>query len=432
MFRKIIYLFVFYMLVLCGVSFAGRMSADELSAMMAEDVKIAQELINEMPAKERMAMVEKLSANYNRLCGEVAEELEKAYAEDRMGRSYVPAIPMVLENAWRWRDADEKVNGVILKNIGYILDPIWQHKEMRGANDISAPGWYLGCAALDIGKVSWEKIVNSIASISPADNKRDEKSRLMSFVLIVRNHGGYNRVTNRLQNQQKLFLIERKPDAANNIELAIKRLKNAKGSRMAVLGKELTDSQSIKAHLSECGRDTARQESENCKVVKTLVRQYNNHHVQISNILEDNLKRAVEGNGNDHAYGSPLHATMMAVDCWNVNNIGDILLKQVAYRVDMTGHEGLSPLSKYPALRPLERLELPVHELEAEIRRSQNDEKTRLLLFLLSRQTPGGSRALLSKLKQKHYYEQSVGKTNELDNAIKILENVLETEGYVQ
>ncbi|MBR4417810.1 MAG: hypothetical protein IKS67_13615, partial [Victivallales bacterium] len=57
-------------------------SADELSAMMAEDVRIAQELISEMPAKERLALVEKLSANYSRLCGLVAEELEKAYAED--------------------------------------------------------------------------------------------------------------------------------------------------------------------------------------------------------------------------------------------------------------------------------------------------------------------------------------------------------------
>ena len=64
MFRKIIYLFVFHMLVLCGVSFAGRMSADELSAMMAEDVRIAQELINEMPAEERRARGEKRSAGY--------------------------------------------------------------------------------------------------------------------------------------------------------------------------------------------------------------------------------------------------------------------------------------------------------------------------------------------------------------------------------
>ena len=101
MFRKIIYLFVFHMLVLCEVSFAGRMSADELSAMMAEDVKIAQDLINEMPAEERLAMVEKLSANYSRLCGLVAEDLEKAYQEDATGKTYVPAIPMVLEDAWR-------------------------------------------------------------------------------------------------------------------------------------------------------------------------------------------------------------------------------------------------------------------------------------------------------------------------------------------
>ena len=424
---------VWVLVLLAGAMFcAGRPSADELSAMMEEDVKIAQELIKEMPANERMAMVEKLSANYSRLCGEVAEELEKAYAEDRMGRSYVPAIPLALDNAWRWRDADEKVNGVILKNIGYMLDPIWQYQETRGACDRTAPGWYLGCIALDTGKVSWKKIINSITSISPADNKRDEKIRLMSFVLVVRNHGGYNRITNHLQDTQKLLLIERRPDAANNIELAIKRLKNAKGSRMAVLGKEYTTPESIEAHLAERGRDAKRQESTKGKAIEALICRYNTHHVQISNILEDNLKRAVEGNGNDHAYGSPLHAAMMAVDCWNVKKTGDILLKQVVYRVDTTGQEGLSQFTKYPALRLLERLELPAHELEAEIRRSQNDVKTRLLLFLLSRQTSGGSKGLLSKLKHKHAYEQSVGKANELGKAIKILENVLETEGYVQ
>ena len=82
----------FVLFLLAGAMFcAGRPSADELSAMMAEDVRIAQELINEMPAVERLALVEKLSANYSRLCGLVAEELEKAYAEDRMGRSYVPS-----------------------------------------------------------------------------------------------------------------------------------------------------------------------------------------------------------------------------------------------------------------------------------------------------------------------------------------------------
>ena len=97
MFRKIIRQFVILLFLSCCVMSMAQPSADELSAMMAEDVRIAQELINEMPAEERMAMVEKLSANYSRLCGEVAEELEKAYAEDRMGRSYVPAI------RWFWR-----------------------------------------------------------------------------------------------------------------------------------------------------------------------------------------------------------------------------------------------------------------------------------------------------------------------------------------
>ena len=58
----------FVLFLLAGAMFcAGRPSADELSAMMAEDVRIAQELINEMPAEERLARVEKLSAGYGRL-----------------------------------------------------------------------------------------------------------------------------------------------------------------------------------------------------------------------------------------------------------------------------------------------------------------------------------------------------------------------------
>ena len=71
MFRKIIRQFVILLFLSCCVMSTAQPSADELSAMMAEDVRIAQELINEMPAEERLARVEKLSANYSRLCGEV-------------------------------------------------------------------------------------------------------------------------------------------------------------------------------------------------------------------------------------------------------------------------------------------------------------------------------------------------------------------------
>ena len=50
---------VWVLVLLAGVMFcAAQMSDDELVSMMAEDVKIAQELIKEMPANERMAMVE--------------------------------------------------------------------------------------------------------------------------------------------------------------------------------------------------------------------------------------------------------------------------------------------------------------------------------------------------------------------------------------
>ena len=56
MFRKIIRQFVILLFLSCCVMSTAQPSADELSAMMAEDVRIAQELINEMSTKERMAM----------------------------------------------------------------------------------------------------------------------------------------------------------------------------------------------------------------------------------------------------------------------------------------------------------------------------------------------------------------------------------------
>ena len=185
MFRKIIRQFVILLFLSCCVMSTAQPSADELSAMMAEDVRIAQELINEMPANERLAMVEKLSANYSRLCGLVAEDLEKAYQEDGTGKTYVPAIPMVLEDAWRWRDADGKVNGVILKNIDYFLDPIWEDQiRARGLERRTSPqGWFLGCIALCHSLVSPEKVVDAIAAVQEDDARRDNKLRCLTFVL---------------------------------------------------------------------------------------------------------------------------------------------------------------------------------------------------------------------------------------------------------
>ena len=242
MFRKIIYLFVFHMLVLCGVSFAGRMSADELSAMMAEDVRIAQELSNEMPANERLAMVEKLSANYSRLCGLVAEELEKAYAEDRMGRSYVPAIPMVLENAWQWRDAEEKVNDVILKNIDYFLDPIWENQNRAtGLERLTSPhGWFCGCIALKNNLVSPEKVVDAIAAVPKDDARRDNKLRCLTFVLedrLKRKHDWYR---NRPMPPYVLKAADRykeKPDSKANIDMVFSLLRSP-SSRMTYFDKK--------------------------------------------------------------------------------------------------------------------------------------------------------------------------------------------------
>ncbi|MBO7091889.1 MAG: hypothetical protein J6W23_08885, partial [Victivallales bacterium] len=315
MFRKIIYLFVFHMLVLCEVSFAGRMSADELSAMMAEDVKIAQELINEMSAKERMAMVEKLSANYSRLCGLVAEELEKAYQEDGTGKTYVPAIPMVLEDAWRWRDADGKVNGVILKNIDYFLDPIWENQNRAtGLERRTSPqGWFLGCIALCHSLVSPEKVVDAIAAVPEDDARRDNKLRCLTFVMedrLKRKHD-WNKDTPMPSGVLKAAdRYKEKPDSKANIDMVFSLLRSP-SSRMTYFDKKYRLIDADLDGYGEYKRERDRRQSERGAEIMARLVNYRHQQEKVGEILRDNVAKAGEKHGDDHSYGSPLHAAIM-------------------------------------------------------------------------------------------------------------------------
>ncbi|MBO7533800.1 MAG: hypothetical protein J6T46_07410, partial [Victivallales bacterium] len=297
------------MLVLCEVSFAGRMSADELSAMMAEDVRIAQELSNEMPANERLAMVEKLSANYSRLCGLVAEDLEKAYQEDGTGKTYVPAIPMVLEDAWRWRDADGKVNGVILKNIDYFLDPIWENQNRAtGLERLTSPhGWFCGCIALKNNLVSPEKVVAAIAAVPEDDARRDNKLRCLTFVLEDRLRRKYDWYKNSrplpsgvLKAAERYKII---PESKANIDMVFSLLRSP-SSRMTYFDRKYRLIQADLDGYGEYKRERGRQESERAAEIKKRLVNYRHHQEKVGEILRDNVAKAGEKHGDDHSYGS--------------------------------------------------------------------------------------------------------------------------------
>ena len=434
MFRKIIYLFVFHMLVLCGVSFAGRMSADELSAMMEEDVKIAQELIKEMPANERMAMVEKLSANYSRLCGEVAEELEKAYAEDRMGRSYVPAIPMVLENAWRWRDADGKVNGVILKNIDYFLDPIWENQNRAtGLERRTSPqGWFLGCIALCHSLVSPEKVVDAIAAVPEDDARRDNKLRCLTFVLEdrLRRKHDWNKDTPMpsgvLKAAERYKII---PESKANIDMVFSLLRSP-SSRMTYFDRKYRLIQADLDGYGEYKRERDRRQSEQGAEIRKHLINYMWHQDKVGEILRDNVAKAWEKHGYDHSYGSPLHAAIMAIDCWNARKIEPLLFKCLEYHIDIPETEQLPRDGSYPALNPLRRLEIRQESIVEEIGRTpeENETKIRLLLYLMAERTNGGAQPLHGILKIHYGIKEDSDKPASLKKAVRILEGVNKAE----
>ena len=434
MFRKIIYLFVFHMLVLCEVSFAGRMSADELSAMMAEDVKIAQELINEMPAEERLAMVEKLSANYSRLCGLVAEDLEKAYQEDATGKTYVPAIPMVLEDAWRWRDADGKVNGVILKNIDYFLDPIWENQNRAtGLERLTSPhGWFCGCIALKNNLVSPEKVVDAIAAVPKDDARRDNKLRCLTFVMedrLKRKHDWYR---NRPMPPYVLKAADRykeKPDSKANIDMVFSLLRSP-SSRMTYFDRKYRLIQADLDGYGEYKRERDRRQSEQGAEIRKHIINYMWHQDKVGEILRDTIAKAGAKHGDDHSYGSPLHVAIMAIDCWNARNIQPLLFQHLAYRVDLPETKPFPLDARYPALEPLRRLEIRQNGIVEEIGRTpeEDEAKIRLLLYLLAEWADGGAPSLRARLEYNYGVKEDSDKPASLKKALRILEGVNKAE----
>ncbi len=435
MFRKIIYLFVFHMLVLCEVSFAGRMSADELSAMMAEDVKIAQELINEMPAEERLAMVEKLSAGYGRLSGLVAEDLEKAYQEDGTGKTYVPAIPMVLEDAWRWRDADGKVNGVILKNIDYFLDPIWEDQiRARGLERRTSPqGWFLGCIALCHSLVSPEKVVDAIAAVPEDDARRDNKLRCLTFVLEDRLRRKYDWYKDSrplpsgvLKAAERYKII---PESKANIDMVFSLLRSP-SSRMTYFDRKYRLIQADLDGYGEYKRERDRRQSEQGAEIRKHLINYMWHQDKVGEILRDNVAKAGGKHGGDHSYGSPLHAAIMAIDCWNARKTEPLLFKYLAYHVDIPGTERLPRGARYPVLEPLRRLEIREESMVEEIGRTPEEDEARihLLLYLMAERTNGGAQPLHGILKIHYGIKEDSDKPASLKKAVRILEDVNKAE----
>ena len=425
----------FVLFLLAGAMFcAGRPSADELSAMMAEDVRIAQELINEMPAEERLARVEKLSAGYGRLCGLVAEDLEKAYQEDGTGKTYVPAIPMVLEDAWRWRDADGKVNSVILKNIDYFLDPIWEDQiRARGLERRTSPqGWFLGCIALCHSLVSPEKVVDAIAAVPKDDARRDNKLRCLTFVMedrLKRKHDWYR---NRPMPPYVLKAADRykeKPDSKANIDMVFSLLCSLSTS-ITYFDKKYRLIDADLDGYGEYKRERDRRQSERGAEIMARLVNYRHHQEKVGEILRDNVAKAGEKHGDDHSYGSPLHAAIMAIDCWNARKIEPLLFKYLAYHVDIPETERLPRGARYPALEPLRRLEIREESMVEEIGRTpeEDEAKIRLLLYLMAERTNGGAQPLHGILKIHYGIKEDSDKPASLKKAVRILEGVNKAE----
>ena len=435
MFRKIIRQFVILLFLSCCVMSTAQPSADELSAMMAEDVRIAQELSNEMPANERLAMVEKLSANYSRLCGLVAEDLEKAYQEDGTGKTYVPAIPMVLEDAWRWRDADGKVNGVILKNIDYFLDPIWENQNRAtGLERRTSPqGWFLGCIALCHSLVSPEKVVDAIAAVPKDDARRDNKLRCLTFVLEDRLRRKYDWYKNsRPLPSGVLKAAERykeKPDSKANIDMVFSLLRSL-STRMTYFDKKYRLIDADLDGYGEYKRERDRRQSEQGAEIRKHLINYMWHQDKVGEILRDNVAKAWEKHGYDHSYGSPLHAAIMAIDCWNARKIEPLLFKCLEYHIDIPETEQLPRDGSYPALNPLRRLEIREESMVEEIGRTpeENETKIRLLLYLMAERTNGGAQPLHGILKIHYGIKEDSDKPASLKKAVRILEDVNKAE----
>ena len=426
---------VLVLFLLAGAMFcAGRPSADELSAMMAEDVRIAQELSNEMPANERLAMVEKLSANYSRLCGLVAEDLEKAYQEDGTGKTYVPAIPMVLEDAWRWRDADGKVNGVILKNIDYFLDPIWVNQNRAtGLERLTSPhGWFCGCIALKNNLVSPEKVVDAIAAVPKDDARRDNKLRCLTFVMedrLKRKHDWYR---NRPMPPYVLKAADRykeKPDSKANIDMVFSLLCSLSTS-ITYFDKKYRLIDADLDGYGEYKRERDRRQSERGAEIMARLVNYRHHQEKVGEILRDNVAKAGEKHGDDHSYGSPLHAAIMAIDCWNARKIEPLLFKYLAYHVDIPETERLPRGARYPALEPLRRLEIREESMVEEIGRTpeEDEAKIRLLLYLMAERTNGGAPSLRTRLEYNYGVKEDSDKPASLKKAVRILEGVNKAE----
>ena len=157
---------------------------------------------------------------------------------------------------------------------------------------------------------------------------------------------------------------------------------------------------------------------------------YRHHQEKVGEILRDNVAKAGEKHGDDHSYGSPLHAAIMAIDCWNARKIEPLLFKYLAYHVDIPETERLPRGARYPALEPLRRLEIRQNGIVEEIGRTpeENETKIRLLLYLMAERTNGGAPSLRTRLEYNYGVKEDSDKPASLKKAVRILDGVDKAE----
>ena len=157
---------------------------------------------------------------------------------------------------------------------------------------------------------------------------------------------------------------------------------------------------------------------------------YRHHQEKVGEILRDNVAKAGGKHGDDHSYGSPLHAAIMAIDCWNARKIEPLLFKYLAYHVDIPETERLPRGAKYPALEPLRRLEIRQNGIVEEIGRTpeETETKIRLLLYLMAERTNGGAPSLRTRLEYNYGVKEDSDKPANLKKAVRILDGVNKAE----
>ena len=216
-----------------------------------------------------------------------------------------------------------------------------------------------------------------------------------------------------------------KPDSKANIDMVFSLLRSF-STRMTYFDKKYRLIQADQDGYGEYKRERDRRQSERGAEIMARLVNYRHHQEKVGEILRDNVAKAGEKHGDDHSYGSPLHAAIMAIDCWNARKTEPLLFKYLAYHVDIPETERLPCGARYPALEPLRRLEIREESMVEEIGRTpeEDEAKIRLLLYLMAERTNGGAQPLHGILKIHYGIKEDSDKPASLKKAVRILEGV--------